>query len=195
MMNTFASQYFQAISRALESAQASLADRAPIELESAFARLCSLALRLRETGGVLYFVGNGGSAMMSGHMAEDFCKNAGVRSMAFNDAAFLTAVGNDTSFEQVFETPLMALGRPGDALATISSSGNSPNVLAAIRAARKLGMQIVTFSSMSPDNQSRGSGDINLWVPGKTYGVAESAHAVLLHCWLDRFMNVADWEK
>jgi D-sedoheptulose 7-phosphate isomerase len=195
MTTTFASRYVQAISRAMESTQASLADGAPIDLDSAFEKACELADRLKKSGGVLYFVGNGGSAMMSGHMAVDFCKNGGVRSLALNDPAFLTAIGNDMSYVNIFDMPISALGRSEDALVTISSSGNSPNVVAAIKAARKLGMTVVTFSGMSPNNQSRTSGDINFWVPGKTYGIAESVHAVLLHCWLDRYLKVAEWEK
>ena len=195
MIKTFSSQYVQAMKEALDATQATLLNGETVDLDGGFAKACELASRLKETGGVLYFAGNGGSAMMSSHMAVDFCKNAGVRSLAFNDVAFLTAIGNDIGYAHAFDMPLGALGRPGDALATISSSGNSPNIVAAIQAARRLGMSVVTFSGMAPDNQSRRAGDLNFWVPSKTYGVAESIHAVLLHCWLDRFMNVAEWEK
>ena len=192
--NTFTGRFNTAMKQALDAAQATLANGTPTDLDTGFEHACQLTAGLRKSGGVLYFVGNGASAMMSSHMAVDFCKNAGVRSLAFNDAAFLTAIGNDMAYSQVFEMPILAVGRPGDVLATISSSGNSPNVVEAIKAARKVGMSVVTFSGMKPENKSRALGDVNFWVPSRTYGVAESIHAILLHCWLDRFMDVKEWE-
>jgi D-sedoheptulose 7-phosphate isomerase len=76
-----------------------------------------------------------------------------------------------------------------DMLVSISSSGNSPNIVAAIEAARARGMFIVTLSGMSPENSSRKLGDVNFYVSLKTYGLVESAHVVLLHCWLDLFLD------
>lgn len=189
---TFTDRYFTAMKQGLDSTQISTLKEGVIDRDAGFNALCELAARLKTTGGTLYFVGNGASAMMSSHMAVDFCKNGGVRSLALNDAAFLTAIGNDIGYSQAFEMPLAVLGRPEDALVTISSSGNSPNVLEAIKAARKIGMGVVTFSGMKPANASRQLGDVNVYVPSKTYGVAESIHAVLLHCWLDRFMNICE---
>jgi D-sedoheptulose 7-phosphate isomerase len=195
MKSTFTSCFIGSMKSAMDGVQANLLNGESMELDGAFAKVCDLTTRLKETGGVLYFVGNGASATMSSHMAVDFCKNGGVRSMALNDAAFLTAIGNDMAFSQVFELPLKSLGRPGDMLATISSSGNSPNVVTAIKAARERGMSVVTFSGMTPENKSRTAGDVNFWLPCKTYGVAESVHAILLHCWLDKYMNIREWEK
>ncbi len=192
--DTYTSRYTAAMKQALDAVQVTALDKGPLDLESGITSLCERCARLKTVGGTLYFVGNGASAMMSSHMAVDFCKNAGVRSMALNDTAFLTAIGNDIGYSQIFELPITALGRSGDMLATISSSGNSPNVLEAIRAARRQGMSVATFSGMKPDNQSRAMGDVNFYVPARTYGVAESIHAILLHCWLDRLMNVCEWE-
>jgi D-sedoheptulose 7-phosphate isomerase len=86
-------------------------------------------------------------------------------------------------------------GEPGDLLATVSSSGNSPNVVNAIAAARKQGLKVITFSGMKPDNKSRRAGDLNFYVPASTYGIVECSHQVLLHAWLDCFMNVREWES
>ena len=74
-------------------------------------------------------------------------------------------------------------------LITISSSGNSPNIIKAINTARELGVFIVTLSGKKEDNQSRRLGDLNFYVPLDTYGLVESAHAVLLHCWLDMYLD------
>lgn len=192
--DTYTSRYTAAMKQALDAVQVTNLNKGPLDLESGITSVCEMSARLKANGGTLYFVGNGASAMMSSHMAVDFCKNAGLRSMALNDTAFLTAIGNDIGYSKIFELPINALGRPGDMLATISSSGNSPNVIDGIHAARKQGMNIVTFSGMKPDNQSRVLGDVNFWVPAHTYGVAESIHAILLHCWLDRLMNVCEWD-
>ncbi len=132
---------------------------------------------------------------MASHLAADWTKNAGVRATTYHDISLLTAISNDQSYDQVFAQPIGWFGEKGDMLVTISSSGNSPNVLNAIASAREQEMKVVTFSGMSPENKSRLAGDLNFFVPAWTYGIVESSHHVLLHAWLDCFMNVRDWEK
>lgn len=149
-------------------------------------RKCTAELRARD--GDCFFIGNGASATMASHMGVDASKNAGIRTTTFNDAALLTAIGNDIGYEEVFSLPLKRFGRAGDLLVTISSSGNSPNVLRAIEMARALKLQVITLSGMKPENKSRKLGDLNFYVPAGTYGIVESAHAVLLHCWMDNLM-------
>lgn len=131
---------------------------------------------------------------MASHLAVDWTKNAGVRALAYNDVAFLTVIGNDLGYEQIFARPLDWYGHAGDLLATISASGNSPNVLRAIDIARRKGFGVLTLSSMKPDNLSRRLGDLNLYAPALTYGIAECVPQVLLHAWLDCFMNVHEWK-
>ena len=74
-------------------------------------------------------------------------------------------------------------------LVTISSSGNSPNIIKAIEAGKKKGAYVITFSGMKEDNKSRQLGDLNFYVPLDTYGLVESAHAVILHAALDCFLE------
>ena len=109
--------------------------------------------------------------MMASHMAADASKNGGFRALAFNDQALMTAVSNDICYEQSFAMPLKRFANCGDVLVTISSSGNSPNVIAAIEAARELKLQVVTLSGMKQNNQSRKIGDLNFYVPAETYGL------------------------
>jgi D-sedoheptulose 7-phosphate isomerase len=127
--------------------------------------------------------------MMASHMAADGSKNGRFRALAFNDPALMTAIGNDISYDQVFSVPLRRYANPGDILVTISSSGNSPNVVAAIEAAKELGLKTITLSGMKEDNRCRQMGDLNFYVPGLTYGMAECSHQALLHCWLDIYME------
>ena len=131
---------------------------------------------------------------MAGHMALDWLKAGELKALSFNDPAVLSAVANDTGYENVFSLPLSRLGRAGDLLITISSSGNSPNVLAAIPVARKKDMKVITFSGLKPDNRSRQMGDLNFYVPCRTYGVAECCHQILLHAWLDHYLGITEWE-
>ena len=74
-------------------------------------------------------------------------------------------------------------------LVAISSSGNSPNIIKVIVTAKKLGVFVVTITGKSASNKARASGDLNFYVPLQTYGLVEAAHATLLHCWLDMFLD------
>jgi D-sedoheptulose 7-phosphate isomerase len=150
---------------------------------------CNITKRVKNLNDVIFFIGNGASAMMAGHMAADASKNGGVRSLTFNDAALMTAISNDIAYEECFSMPLKRFANANDVLVTISSSGNSPNILRAIETARQLNVKVVTLSGMKADNQSRKIGDLNFYIPADTYGVVEASHQVLLHCWLDKFME------
>jgi D-sedoheptulose 7-phosphate isomerase len=110
--------------------------------------------------------------------------------LAFTDSALLTATANDISFDRVFSLPLERFGRSGDLLITISSSGNSPNIVRALEVARRLDVGAVTLSAMGADNRSRALGDLNFYVPVRRYGWAESAHQVILHYWFDQYQDV-----
>ena len=83
----------------------------------------------------MFLIGNGGSAGIASHMAADACKNGGLRALAFNDAALLTATANDLAFDEVFSLPLERHARKGDLLVTVSSSGNSPNIVKGLECA------------------------------------------------------------
>jgi len=158
-------------------------------LDDAFTAWVDLTRKTHERGRSVFFIGNGGSAMIASHMATDACKNAGLRALAFNDASLITAIGNDLAFEQVFALPLTRLGAAGDLLISISSSGNSPDIVLALETARELSMHLVTLSGMGVDNRSRTLGDLNFYVPAPTYGFVECAHQLVIHYWFDTYMK------
>lgn len=143
---------------------------------------------LRDRDGMIFFVGNGASSSMCSHFALDVGKNARFRTHLFSDAALLTALGNDISFEQIFVEPLRRTARARDMLVAVSSSGNSPNIVAAAAAGREAGLWIVTLTGLSPANRLRSLGDVNFWVDADTYGMVETAHAAILHHWTDRLV-------
>jgi len=184
------SSYVDTIAEGLR--QMVVTDHAGTVLTSAagFERWVELTRTTHDRDSTLYLIGNGGSAAMASHMAADACKNGFLRALALNDAALVTATSNDVSFDEAFALPLERLARPGDLLITISSSGNSPNILRALEVARATGIGTVTLSAKQPDNRSRTLGDLNFYVPLARYGWAESAHQILLHHWFDQYLHV-----
>lgn len=143
----------------------------------------------QETGGLIFFCGNGASATMAEHMSHDWFQNAGVNTQTCAETAHITAISNDLSYEDVFAFRIGRILSERDMLVTVSSSGNSPNVVRAAETAREKGCYIITLSGKEADNRSRQLGDLNFYVPLDTYGLVESAHAVLLHCALDYFLD------
>jgi len=107
-------------------------------------------------GGKVMLAGNGGSAADAQHIAGEFLSRLRfdrhpLPAIALTtDSSVLTAVGNDYGYEQVFERQLRGLGRKGDVFIAISTSGRSPNVLAALTAARELGITTVGFTGTGP---------------------------------------------
>lgn len=191
----FYTNFLSAHDQALHSLEVTDRASAVIDPEAGFETLCEWTSALKSEGKKQYLVGNGASAAFANHMALDWTKNGGVPTHAFANSALLTAMGNDLGFEEAFSAPLSWYASSGDRLVTISSSGNSPNILKTIEVARAKGMSVITFSGLKPDNASRKLGDLNFYIPAKTYGIVECAHQVLLHIWLDMFMGVKEWEK
>lgn len=153
-----------------------------IELEDALKRMEEYLRAAHKAGGKAIFIGNGGSAAIASHMAVDYSKNKGVRSIALNDAAMLTMIANDHGYEQVFAKQIEWHGRRSDVAVIISSSGRSLNIIAAVEMARKRNLRaVITLSGMNPHNQLRTKGDLNFYVPCTDYGLVELSHMTILH--------------
>jgi D-sedoheptulose 7-phosphate isomerase len=153
--------------------------------EEAFSLWKNMVLQIRSRGDTIYFVGNGASASMASHFAADMAKNCGVRTNVFTDPSLLTALANDICYEEVFAEPLRWYMREGDMMVAISSSGNSPNIVRAVETAKKITGNVITLSAMGENNKVQRLGDLNFYVPAKIYGFAETAHAAILHYWMD----------
>jgi D-sedoheptulose 7-phosphate isomerase len=193
-MQAYWQRYHTALQRALEGLQVTNAAGVAVPAEDAFTTLCSWSCEVADAHATMHIVGNGASAAMASHMALDWSKNGRVRTTAHNDLAALTALGNDLGYDQVFARQLEWHARAGDLLVSISSSGNSANILRAIAAARAKQLRIVTLSGLKPDNKSRTLGDLNLYVAAWSYGIVECAHQTIMHAWLDCHMKVCEWE-
>lgn len=160
-----------------------------ITMEEGVRQWCKFARETQKRGGMLFFCGNGASATMAEHMSHDWFQNAKVNTYTCSETSHITAISNDVSYADVFAYRIERILTDKDILVTISSSGNSANVIRAIEEARKKGAFVITVSGKDAANKSRVLGDLNFYVPLDTYGLVESAHAVLLHSALDAFLE------
>jgi len=156
-----------------------------LEFADAATALMGRARTTHAAGNKLIFVGNGGSAAIASHMATDYSKNGGVRSLALNDASMLTCLGNDLGYDRVFAKQIELHARAGDLVIAISSSGRSANILNAVDAAAAAGCTIATMSGFTPDNPLRGRGAWNFYVASDRYGFVEIGHLTICHAVLD----------
>ena len=153
---------------------------------TALERLAADVLTAWDRGGKLLVCGNGGSAADSQHLAAELAgrylhDRPGWAALALTtDTSALTAVSNDYGFEQVFARQVEALGRPEDILLVISTSGNSANCLAAVAAARKLGLR--THALLGLDGGAlREAVDSALVAPGDATPRIQELHITLIH--------------
>ena len=142
--------------------------------------------RVLRQGGRVFACGNGGSAADAQHFAAELTgrferERRGLAGIALTtDTSALTAIGNDYGFEAVFARQLEALGRPGDVLLALSTSGNSPNVLRAVDAAR--GLEITTIGLLGRDGGALATQvDQALVVPLARTARIQEMHLLILH--------------
>jgi len=165
----------------------------PHEIHAQLDSLRQAMLRVKEKGAKIILAGNGASASIASHFALDFTKQGKVRSIAFNDASFITAYGNDYGYEHWVGKAISHHGAPDDLAILISSSGKSPNIVDAAREARAMGIEVVTLSGFAPDNPLKLLGDINLWADCKSYNIIESAHAFWLAAACDLLIGKSEY--
>jgi len=184
-MTQSVNDYLEQAGRMLMAAEATDVAGKPIDVEAFVETSIAKCRAAHNAGNKVMFIGNGASASHASHMAADFSKNGRIRSVAFNDAAALTCYANDYSYDEVFSRQIEMQAQPGDVLVAISSSGESENIVMAVRAARKVGASVITFSGFKPDNRLRQLGDLNAWVPSPDYGFVEIAHLGIIHAVVD----------
>ncbi len=174
---------------ALRAASALLArmeaDLAMQDAASSAAQACIAALRQR---GKVMICGNGGSAADAQHWAGELVSRflydrPGLPAIALTtDSSILTAIGNDYGYERVFSRQVEALGQAGDVLLGLTTSGRSPNILAAMRAAREKGIVTVGFTGNGPGAADLAAlCDITIRIPSAHTPSIQEGHEVLGH--------------
>ncbi len=160
---------------------------APIE---AAIRLMAESLR---GGGKVMACGNGGSAADSQHFAAELLnrfekERAPLAAIALTtDTSTLTSIANDYAYDQVFAKQLSALGRAGDVLLAISTSGNSPNVIEAIKVAHQRDVRVVALTGKGGGKMAEllAPADVHLCVPADRTARIQEVHLLTLHCLCD----------
>lgn len=139
------------------------------------------------TGSMVFSCGNGGSAAIANHLVCDHCKlvrtdtDLTPRIVSLSSTIeIITAIGNDISYDEIFSYQLDALASPDDVLITISSSGDSENIVRAAKLAKKRGMSVISMTGFS-GGRSAEIADVNLHVSADNYGVIEDVHQSLMH--------------
>ena len=143
--------------------------------------------------GKILACGNGGSAADAQHFVAELVgrferERLPLAGIALNtDTSILTAVGNDYGFDEIFERQVAALGQPGDVLVALSTSGNSPNVVRAVEAARDRDMHLVALTGKGGGliGELIASHDVHLCVPNDRTMRIQEVHALLLHALCD----------
>ncbi len=143
--------------------------------------------------GKILSCGNGGSAADAQHFSSELLnrfemERPGLPAMALTtDASTVTSISNDYSYEEIFSKQVRALGRPGDVLLGISTSGNSENVIRAINAAHERGMKVVAFSGRDGGRMADifAEGDVEIRVPATRTARIQEVHLLVIHCLCD----------
>lgn len=169
-------EYAEKLEAALKAVDCQALNRARLLIEGAAA-----------AGDRIFAVGNGGSAAIADHLCCDWVKGThhdshptlDTLSLSANTALY-SAIANDCGFEKVFSTQLRFFAKKGDVLIAISSSGNSPNIIAAVEAAHTQGLSTIGLSGFG-GGKLKEVAHVSLHVTANNYGIVEDAHQALCH--------------
>ncbi len=150
----------------------------------------------------IYTCGNGGSASIAEHLVCDFIKGASTDSLVdpkvipLLTTPVITAIGNDIGYEEIFAYQVEKYAASGDVLLSVSSSGDSPNIIRAIEIANEKGLLTLSFVGFS-GGKAKEISDFSLHINSNNYGVVEDAHHILMHIFAQylRLRNIDDKEK
>ena len=140
----------------------------------------NLLLKIQQNGKKAIIVGNGGSAAMASHVSVDLTKQAGIRTLNFNEADLITCFANDYGYENWVAKSIEFYGDKGDLAILISSSGKSANMINAAVKANSMGIHVITLTGFKQDNPLKKLGELNFWLDSKAYNVIENTHQIWL---------------
>jgi len=155
-------------------------------IRPAIDQAAALIIATLQRGGKLLICGNGGSAAEAAHFATElvgrYAKNRrSLPAIALSsDGSLLSCIGNDYGYDQTFARQIQGLAQTGDLVVVLTSSGNSGNVLAALEAARKLGVESIAFLGRG-GGKAKGLATCDLIVPGNHGASAQESHLFLIH--------------
>jgi D-sedoheptulose 7-phosphate isomerase len=185
--------------RLVQRVAAHFADSAKLKSEAAtvlgepIARAAIVLAQALKAGGKVLACGNGGSAADAQHFAAELvnrfeAERPPLAAVALTtDSSNLTSIANDYAWEQVFAKQLRALGRRGDVLLAISTSGNSPNVIEALAAAHDIGVRVIALTGKGGGKMAAllARDDVHICVPHQNTARIQEVHLLVLHCLCD----------
>ena len=150
------------------------------DVSDSMIKMKKLLLQTRDEGKKVLIAGNGGSAAMASHVSVDLTKQAGIRTVNFNEADLITCFANDYGYENWVAKAIEFYGDEGDIAILISSSGKSPNMINAAVQAKSMMIPVITLTGFEQDNPLRQFGELNFWVDSRAYNVIENIHQIWL---------------
>src|SRR3954463_3932297 len=160
-------------------------------IRPAIDRAGSMILATLQRGGKLLISGNGGSAAEAAHFATELAgryakTRRSLPAIALSsDGSLVTCIGNDFGYDQVFSRQISGLAEPGDLVIVLTSSGNSGNIIAALREAQTLGLESIAFLGRG-GGKAKGLATCDLIMPGESGAAAQEAHLFLIHHFCER---------
>ena len=159
-------------------------------LEDCVSLAGSAIISCLRNGNKLLSCGNGGSAADALHLSEELVgrylvDRPPLPAICLNsDVTALTCIANDYGYDEIFARQVRALGKPGDILVGFSTSGNSPNVLAAFQQAKELGIETILLTGKD-GGKAKKTCDHEIIVPSQTTARIQEVHTIILHQWLE----------
>jgi D-sedoheptulose 7-phosphate isomerase len=156
------------------------------EIRPAIDAAAELIVGTLRAGGKLLICGNGGSAAEAAHFATELVgrferSRRPLPAVALSsDGSLITCIGNDFGFEQVFARQVAGLSKPGDLVVVVTSSGRSPNIVAALQEAGRLGLKSIAFLGRG-GGKAKGLATCELIIPGSRGTSAQESHLFLIH--------------
>lgn len=189
-MGAYFSDYKKALTQALDSISSA-------DVEKAHKLMVEVAKR----GGTFFVAGNGGSAAIAEHLCCDWSKGTygenllplRTASMVSN-AAIATAIGNDFGYEQIFSFHLKMMAKPGDGLFVISSSGNSPNIVHALKVAQEMGLPSISLTGFG-GGKAKEMATANIHVEFSNYAIVEDCHQAVMQALAQYFFAAQENSK
>jgi len=181
MINIKATYHFKTLYERLTATKITDAVGHTISLDEGIMQAVLLIKEAAAENSKVMIIGNGGSAAIASHMHNDLSKCIGAKTLVFTEIPLLTALSNDESYVVAYQTQVELWAEENDLLIAISSSGESKNILNAVKSAKEKKCKVITLSGFSENNKLRKMGDVNIYVPDKSYGYVEEMHSVITH--------------
>jgi len=160
-------------------------------------KIINLLKKCFKDNNIMYTCGNGGSSSLADHFTCDFIKqsnnktNLQVKSISLtSNFSLISAIANDINFDEIFSFQIEKLCKKNDVLFLFSVSGNSPNLVKAIKKAKKIGLKTISFTGFNGGKLAKLS-DLNLNFPIANFGIVEDCHVSLMHYLSQYLRNIS----